>query len=73
MHNILQWSGLFVSTLKIFYEKFAIFLQISPQAEFSNGSNHRIIKQKIDQIYIQNTIVIVPRFPDIVPDDDFGE
>ena len=37
------------------------------------GSNHRIIQQKIDQIYIQNTIVIVPGFADVIPDDDLGE
>ena len=37
------------------------------------SSNHRIIQQKIDQIYIQNTIVIVPGFADVVPDNDLGK
>ena len=38
-----------------------------------NGSNHRIIQQKIDQTYIQNNIVIVPGFADIIPDNDLGK
>ena len=37
------------------------------------SSNHRIIQQKINQIYIQDTLVIVPGFADVIPDDDLGK
>ena len=71
--NITPASGLFVSTLKIFYKKFAIFSQIFSARRFFNGSNHRIIQQKINQIDVQNTIVIVPGFADVIPDNDLGK
>ncbi len=35
--------------------------------------NYRVIQQKINQIYIQNSIVIVPGFADVIPDDDLGK
>ena len=40
-NNITHASGLFVSTLKIFHKKFAIFWQISPQQDFLQDSLQR--------------------------------
>jgi hypothetical protein len=37
------------------------------------GLNDGLIKQKIYQAYIQNAVIIIPRFPNIVPDNDLGK
>ena len=37
------------------------------------GLNDGLIKQKIYQAYIQNAVIIIPRFPNIIPDDDLGK
>ena len=37
------------------------------------GLNDGLIKQKIYQAYIQNAVIIIPRFPNIIPDNDLGK